>query len=234
MTSHLRVHFIMPIFRKRPTDFASPVGTKPCSAQGCTNMTAITCAYRDRRGRSCSVAFCRQHWSLVGGVVYCRRHAGTIVALGDQTEAAALPELENRGPSLVSWVADDLTADIEELLRATARDGEAVKTEHEVKVIFDHRHRRRWERSWKLIERTGISFKVALTVDEEEDDALVDVRVESTVIARGVPPWIARRRAGLSVVGQVDQDQRELFHRFFINHIAEEIATRRTDTSLIA
>jgi hypothetical protein len=181
------------------------------------------------------MAFCSDHWGLVGGVVYCRRHAGTIVALGASVEPGALPELENRGPSLVSWVADDLTADVEELLRATARDGETVKTEREVRVIYDHKHRRRWERSWKLIERTGISFKVALTVDEEDDDALVDVRVDSTVIARGVPPWIARRRAGLGVGGQVDKDQRELFHRFFINHIAEGIAERRPrDTTLSA
>ncbi len=69
---------------------------------------------------------------------------------------------------------------------------------------------------------------MALTVNEDEDDALVDVRVNSNVIARGVPPWIARRRAGLGVGGQVDKDQRELFHRFFINHIAEEVAAQRS------
>jgi hypothetical protein len=224
----------MPLFRRRPTEFASPIGTLPCSEHDCGNETAITCAYRDRRGRACAVAFCPQHWSMVGGVVYCRRHAGTITALGPATEIGALPELENRGPSLVSWVADEISTEVESLLQATARHGETVKTEGEVTAVFDHHRRRRWERSWKLIEPTGISLKVSLTVNEDADDALIDVRVGSSVIARGVPPWIARRRAGLGVGGQVDADQRELFHRFFINHIAEEVALQRSDHTLSA
>lgn len=228
----------MPLFRRRPTEFApivSPVGNLPCSEGGCDKQTGIACAYRDRRGHSCDVTFCPQHRSMVGGVVYCRRHAGIISAHEEIAETTGLPELENRGPSLVAWVADDLTADVEAILRAVAHDGETVKTEHELAVIFDHKRRRRWERSWKLIESTGISLKVALTVDEDEDDALLDVRVGSNVIARGVPPWIASRRAGLGVDGQVDKDQRALFHRFFIQHIAEEIAQLRApDPSLTA
>ncbi len=145
------------------------------------------CSYRDRRGNACTMAFCPDHWSEVGGVVYCRRHAGTISAMGSDLEVGALPELENRGPSLVSWVADEIGPDVEELLRAAARSGETVRTNSGVKVVFDHKRRRRWERSWKLIEPTGISVKVALTVNEDEDDALIDVRVNSNVIARGVP-----------------------------------------------
>jgi hypothetical protein len=218
----------MPLFRRRPAiEFASPIGTLPCSEQGCSHETAITCAYRDRRGRVCAAAFCPDHWSMVGNVVYCRRHAGTIVAMGPGVDVGAMPELDNRGPSLVNHVADEIGPEVEKLLRATARDGETVKSESEVTVIFDHRRRRRWERAWKLIEPTGISLTVSLTVNEDEDDALIDVRVGATVIARGVPPWIARRRAGLGIGGQADADQRELFHRFFINHIAEAIALER-------
>ncbi len=188
----------------------------------------MPCSYCDRRGRVCAVAFCPDHWAMVGGVVYCRRHAGTMIALGPNIAIGALPELENRGPSLVNWVAAEIGAEVEELLRATAREGETVKSDAEVSVVFDHRRRRRWERSWKLIEATGISLAVSLTVNDDEDDALIDVRVGANVIARGVPPWIARRRAGLNAGGQVDTDQRELFHRFFINHIAEAVALERS------
>jgi hypothetical protein len=60
------------------------------------------------------------------------------------------------------------------------------------------------------------------------------VRVGSNIVARGVPPWIARRRAGLGVGGQVDAEQRELFHRFFINHIAEAIAFERSADSTLS
>lgn len=217
----------MPMFRRRPTEFASPTGTLPCSEHGCGHQTAINCAYRDRRGRDCPAAFCSEHWSMVGDVVYCRRHASTIIALGPDVELGAMPALENRGPSLVNHVADEIGPEIVELLRGAARDGETVKADSEVSAIFDHQRRRRWERSWKLIEPTGISLTVSLTVNEGEDDALIDVRVGASVIARGVPPWIARRRAGLAVGGQADTDQRELFHRFFINHIAEAVALER-------
>jgi len=217
----------MPMFRRRPTEFASPTGTLPCSEHGCGHQTAVNCAYRDRRGRDCPAAFCSEHWSMVGDVVYCRRHASTIIALGPDVELGAMPALENRGPSLVNHVADEIGPEIVELLRGAARDGETVKADSEVSAIFDHQRRRRWERSWKLIEPTGISLTVSLTVNEDEDDALIDVRVGASVIARGVPPWIARRRAGLAVGGQADTDQRELFHRFFINHIAEAVALER-------
>lgn len=226
----------MPLFRRRPTpEFASPKGTHACSERGCTHTNAVACVYRDRRDRTCGIPFCPDHWSEVGGVVYCRRHASTITALGAGVDPATLPELHNRGPSLVSWVADDLNAEIEELLRSVARPNEEVRTERDLVVFIDHQHRRRWERGWKLMQSTGISLKVALTVSDGDDDALVEVRVGSNVIARGVPPWIARRRAGLGVEGQVDQDQRELFHRFFINHIAEEVALQRSsDTGVRA
>jgi hypothetical protein len=35
---------------------------------------------------------------MVGERVYCRRHASTILALGPNTEAGAMPDLEDRGP----------------------------------------------------------------------------------------------------------------------------------------
>jgi hypothetical protein len=222
----------MPLFRRRPTEAAPPppppVGTLSCSEQGCNNATAITCAYRDRRSRPCPMAFCPDHWSMVGERVYCRRHASTIVALGRNTEAGAMPDLENRGPSLVNFVASKIGPEVEALLRAAAHPGETVQSESEVSAMLDHERRRRWGRSWKLLEPTGLSLKVSLSVTEGEDEAHIDVRVNSNVVARGVPPWIARRRAGVRVDSQVDADQRDLFHRFLINQIAEAVAKQRS------
>src|ERR1700692_4210953 len=77
--------------------------------------------------------------------------------------------------------------------------------------MLDHERRRRGERSWKLIEPTGISLRVSLSVSEGGDQALIHVRIDSNVIASDVPPWIARRRAAVRVDSQVDADQRELF-----------------------
>jgi hypothetical protein len=137
-------------------------------------------------------------------------------------------DLENRGPSLVNFVANKIGPEVEALLRATAHPGETVQSESEVSGMLDHERRRRWERSWKLVEPTGLSLKVSLSVTEGEDEAHIDVRVNSNVVARGVPPWIARRRAGVRVDSQVDADQRELFHRFLINQIAEAVAKQRS------
>jgi hypothetical protein len=190
--------------------------------------------YRDRRGRACAASFCPDHWILVGGIVYCRRHAGVITAIGKAADSPALPQVEDRGPSLVSWVADQISPGVEALLRAAARPGESVKTETELIVVFDSKRRRRWQRSWKLFESTGVTVKVCLQVAEDEDDALIDVRVGSIIVARGIPPWIARRRAGLEVTGQVDAAQRELFSVFFIDHIAEELARDRAADAPLA
>jgi hypothetical protein len=174
------------------------------------------------------MAFCPEHWSTVDERVYCRRHASTIVALGRNTEAGAMPDLENRGPSLVNFVANKIGPEVEDLLRATAYQEETVQSESEVSVMLDRERRRRWERSWKLIEPTGISLKVSLSVSEDGDQALIHVRIDSNVIASDVPPWIARRRAGLSVSELVDADQREIFHRFLVNQIAEAVAKQRS------
>jgi hypothetical protein len=218
-----------PLFRRHPHEFANPTGTLPCSERGCSKNTAITCAYRDRRGQRCTAAFCPEHRSMVGGVVYCRRHASTITALGAEAAARSLPELENRGASLVDWVADAISDGIVAMLESTARDSETVKTEEDVIVIFDAHRRRRWERSWKLIETTGVSLKVSLQVAADTDDALVEARVGTYVVARGVPPWVTRRRAKVEVTSQVDAEQRELFRQFFLTHVAGEITQQRAD-----
>ena len=220
----------MPLFHRRtPPDFAVPAGTLPCAETGCTNTNAVTCAYRDRHQVHCEAAFCPSHWAMVGGVVYCRRHASTITALGDHADTLGLPELGNRGASLVNWIADGLNGDVVALLNAVARATENVHGDDEVTVVFDTNRRRRWERSWKLFENTGISLKVSLQVSADTDDALVDARVGPTVVARGVPPWITRRRSGVEVTDQVDAEQRELFRRFLLDHIAAEVELLRAE-----
>lgn len=224
----------MPLFRRQapeyvpPPEVTWPAGTLPCSEQGCSATTAIMCAYRDRRGHRCAMAFCPDHWATVGGLVYCRRHAGTVTALGPDTEAGALPELNNRGPSLVNWVADDIGMEVAALLRATARGRETVSSEPSVRVVFDRNRHRHWERSWKLIESTGISLKVSVTVKDDDDDALISVQVDSNVVARGVPPWIAQRRANLPIGDDGDAGQREQFRQFIIGHISTAVAELRT------
>lgn len=164
--------------------------------------------------------------------MYCRRHGGTVTALGSAVESGALPELENRGPSLVNWVARELTDSVAATLARLATPSETVQVDLGVTVMYDQNRRRRWERCWKLLEHTGVNLKVSVEVAEDGDDALVDARVGSAVVARGVPPWIARRRAGQNVDAGVDAEQRELFRNFLLEHIIAEVTRQRQDTAV--
>ena len=53
--------------------------------------------------------------------------------------------------------------------------------------------------------------RVAIEVDEA-DDAEVIAQVDAAVVGHGVPPWIARRRQGVSVAPLVDAEQRRVFY----------------------
>ncbi len=205
--------------RSRPDDSAPPPAPVPapstgivCNFPGCSNDTAQRCAYRDGRGRACRTAFCPEHAVAVDGKRYCRRHAGVVRAVGaEATPSGGLPDVDNRAPSLVSWIARDLDANVRRLLTGAARSGESVIADETVHVARDFNRRARWEQSWRLVDHTGVILKVTIQV-LEENDSLVRVHVGSGVIADGVPPWIVRR----AETGDMETDtaQRQRFYQW--------------------
>lgn len=212
----------------QPT-FEAPTSTLLCQARDCTSHNAVRCAYRDRRGRVCPGQFCPRHSAAVDGVTYCRRHASTMRALGGAgQERFGLPDLDNRGPSLVNWIANDLDSSVRNLLTRAAREGERVLFDREVSLAFDAERHARWERSWKLVESTGVVLKVTVHV-EEESDPLVTVRVGQEMAASGVPPWIERRLRGERVSPITDQTERTMFYRFLEENITAAVAALRAD-----
>jgi hypothetical protein len=213
----------MKIFGRKPAPPSLPVGTELCQARGCANYTALRCSYIDRRGRRCGGVFCPAHHELIDGAVYCRRHAGTIRAIGDAAhDTRSLPDLGNRAPSLVNWIAQDLDDRIRTLLESVRRPQEKVLVDDEVAMAYDHQRRPRWERSWKLIDATGLVLKVSIQVDDRED-ALVAVRVGHEMVAKGVPPWISRRGDQVEANSPVDRSQRQLFYRFLEENITAAV-----------
>jgi hypothetical protein len=188
------------------------VGSLPCSERGCTNDTGEACGYVDRRGRACGTAWCPDHQSIVAGTVYCRRHAGVVGALV-AVEPTTLPDLENRAPSLVSWVGRDVEQVIERMVRG---HGEQLGTDRlvtdPVHLAFLGPERLRvWERSWKLTAHTGWSLRVSLEVDEARDTE-VAVRVGRNVVARVTPPWIEARLRGVQLSAADDAAERQAFY----------------------
>ncbi len=188
------------------------VGTEPCSERGCTATTGERCGYVDRRSRACGTAWCPDHQSIVGGTVYCRRHAGVVGALA--SAEGTLPDLENRAPSLVNWVSRDLEQVIHDIVNSyRAELGTDRMIADPVHLVFLGPERLRvWERSWKLVDHTGWSLRVALEVEESRDTE-VAVRVGRNIVARATPPWIAARMRGEQVPAEVDATQRQEFYR---------------------
>ncbi len=198
-----------------------------CNFPDCTNETAQPCAYRDGRGRACRAAYCPEHGTAVEGKLYCRRHAGVVRAVGaEATPSGGLPDVDNPAPSLVSWIARDLDANVRRLLSSAARTGESVIADETVHVARDFNRKARWEQSWRLVDHTGVILKVTIQV-LEENDSLVRVHVGSGVIADGVPPWIVRRAETSDMAS--DTAQRQRFYQWLDESIFMAVDRFRTE-----
>ena len=220
------------LFRRRrseppnPPSEPKPTGAS-CSVPGCLNSDALTCEYRDRRGRTCQVAFCAHHGSVIEGVPYCRRHASTLRAIGPlAADPNGRPDVNDRTPSLVNWISRELDAHIRTQLEEAAGEGESVISDHAVHLSRDANRNLRWERSWRLVESTGLVLKISINVSEE-NDALIRIIVGSEMVADGIPPWIARRRMGEDVDVAIDVAQRQLFYQYLQESIARAVAEFR-------
>ena len=206
-----------------------PVATGiDCSVPGCPNSDALTCEYRDRRGRICQLAFCPNHGSVIEGVPYCRRHASTVRAIGPLAQpiptAGPTSTTARRRSSTGSRVSSTGTSERSwRRPRARARPSSSDDAVH---LSRDYNRNLRWERSWRLVENTGLVLKISINVSEE-NDALVRIIVGSEMVADGIPPWIARRRMGEDVDVAIDVAQRQLFYQYLQESIARAVAEFR-------
>jgi len=209
-----------------PPQEPEPTGID-CSVPGCPNGNALTCEYRDRRGHACPVSFCADHGVVIEGVAYCRRHASTVRAIGPlATDASGRPDLNDRTPSLVNWISRELDGFIRAQLETAAREGESVVSDDAVHLSRDQNRNLRWERSWRLVDHTGLVLKVSVNMSED-NDTLVRINVGNDMVADGIPPWIARRRMGEGVDDAIDVAQRQLFSQYMQQRIAKAVAEFR-------
>jgi len=227
-----------PLFRRPRTENTPSPATKPgsspasapgvaCDLAGCTSENATACTYLDGRGRACETTYCPEHGTLVDGAFYCRRHAGVVRAVGSvATPGSGLPDLDNRAPSLVHWIARDLDENVRRLLTASAGRGESVIADETVRVVRDFNRNARWEQSWRLVDHTGLILKVTVQVFED-NDSLVRVHVGSGVIADGVPPWIVRRSEEGDVTS--DDEKRRKFYQWLDESIFMAVDRFRTE-----
>jgi hypothetical protein len=146
------------------------------------------------------------------GVTYCSLHASTVEAIDTPSgHANDVADVDDRAPSLVNWIANDLDKDVRTLLADAAHPGEDVLTDGFVQLTRDKLRRGRWERSWRIVDHTGLVLKVGIYTDEG-DDSLVHVRVGDLLVAEGVPPWIASRQEGDESTPPVEISRRQEFY----------------------
>ena len=172
-----------------------------CSEPGCDGPDRVTCDYRDRRGTPCPTAWCPQHIVKVNAWHLCRRHARIVQSLAPVEFRGELPapDLDNRAPSLASYLADTLDEPMRTLLSELARPalGEYVATEA-LNLVTSVSGGRRWSQGWKLFDNTGPLLRIGVEVDEKRDPEC-GVRLNSRVVLRFVPPWIRERSAARAV-----------------------------------
>lgn len=201
-----------PLWEPRPPR-RGPSARERCLQPGCERQVSIRCVYADRRRRVCATTWCLDHGAVFDDTAYCRRHARTVAALSNGFYQLARPDLENRAPSLVGWMSEELDAPIRSVLRDTARSSHAKVVTDPVRLTASAGSpaQRCWSRAWKLVDHLGVVRQVSIEVEEGAED-VVALRVDSDLVGRSTPPWIARRQTVDAVGPDQDAASRNAFN----------------------
>lgn len=166
-----------------------------CTAEGCENQPSESCSYVDRRGRSCEPQWCSNHIEEFSGRPYCRRHVATLLAVSESANVGGIPDIDNRIPGLVRYVASGLDSEVRQMLTDVAPpDSKLLVDSVRLSLAPSHSRtrRRRWSASWKLISDTGVLCGVAIAIDEGGASE-INARVDGHQVASVTPPWISSR-----------------------------------------
>ena len=194
-------------------------GLGKCLDGECSKPATCRCTYVDRRQVKCGTTWCDEHSRVVLGLPYCRRHATVAPSLSNGFFTHMLPDVENRAPSLATWVGGELDTAVRIALTADAPHKDAYVVSGAVRPVrVPGSTMPVWLRSWTLVDSTGVLQHVSIEVDEEDDRAVV-VRVGGEPMGRHQPPWIGRPRTETIAPG-LDAASRQAF-RITVMHDIE-------------
>jgi hypothetical protein len=197
--------------------------TALCSETSCQRPGEIPCGYGDETGARCPTHWCSEHVVTYFGEHFCTRHASAVAAIGENAEAR--PAVDDRGASLAHWVASDLDEMVRNVLdRARDQFGESILT-GPVRPAGDVDDRS-WQRTWWLQGESGLSVRVSIGADNRGEPE-VTAHVDSEVVDRAVPPWIAHRIHGDEVSHVQDRAERQEFEQRLATAIQVAVESRR-------
>lgn len=194
------------------------MGSAVCNERGCENPAVAVCAYRDRRGAGCNTSWCQLHQRVVGGAVFCARHAGVVQALLTVPEDERdFPDVNNRAPSLCEWVALSIEPPVLYVMQemATRRPGATVVRDGLHLVMAGTPRVRGWEHKWRLVDHTGPLQTAGVRVDETAD-SLVQIKVNGRIVHGATPPWISNREP---ISAEEDTQRRVEFHQSLVDQM---------------
>jgi hypothetical protein len=113
------------------------------------------------------------------------------------------PAWDNRGPSLVVWIIEDVSPHLHALLNEMTTPIQAITL---AEVTTDS-HGIGWEAGWTIVQ-DGHGSSVTIFV-ADDNPSMVSLRVGSQVIPMGEPPWIHYRSS--EMVAAVDEQLRGNF-----------------------
>ena len=205
-----------------------------CVDRGCGQPAVAMCSYVDRRPRSCAQAACMHHSRVVGGAQYCLRHAGVMDAIvDDPLNLMRKPDVDNRAPSLVAWVARDIDPGLREMLISACGPGESVVTEVIRPIVAADGFGQAWRRGWRVVRDDDTTrLLVGLEVAESRD-AEVLVTVQTDTVAAHVPPWITARKRGDTLSQDETRELRAAYYHYLLEQISNAAAKNLGIPSMI-
>jgi hypothetical protein len=149
-----------------------------------------------------------------------------VALLSVPEEERDFPDLDNRAPSLVEFMARRLHAGIVSILEVTAaaHPGASIGTDGLHITRTGMPRVRGWQHQWRLFDPTGPLTTLALRVDDETDD-LVQARVDAVVVYKAVPPWITQRTAQSQ---DADLARREAFDQELLAAMWQAVSLRNS------
>jgi len=188
-----------------------------CYEHQCPSPNGDPCHYVDGDGRRCLSAWCEEHRILVNDQVFCRRHAGIVSSIAEgKLVAPLLPDLDNRCPSLLVWMSDQIGEDVkkslEELGSVEVRPACARSGTHGL-----------WEKVWIVRDGNDELARASLEIQEPEPDIIA--RVDGVEIASGVPPWVKHRGRLEWVPAAVDAAERKEFNAILVDAFRARVNT---------